>query len=545
MRTTELILLALSSGCAIVLASDALFEPNDFSVTDALEDIGVSVNKLPAPKPDLAALGERYFSTSCTLAASAEAIKGQRLILIENSTAYGSFTEAYWSGQQGALNPACVFRPTKTLDVSAVVLISRLYQCPFAVKGGGHAAWAGASSIEDGITISLEGFKQAVVSADKQTIDTGPGLKWVDIYTAAEKHGLSVVGGRVASVGVSGLTLGGGISHFTNKHGWACDNVESYELVTASGRAINVTAKSYPDLYWALRGGGNNFGIVTNFKLAAFPLGQMWGGSRYYLEDSFPGVLDAIYNFAVTESAKDLDAAEFVVIAPSPGIGKVMVSTLNYAKPLANASVFNDWNKVTPLNGSDTTGFRTMSGMATHLSEGGPPAGTFETFWGITLKMDRSFLDFIVDTFFAQVATIADVAQVLQIMAIQPITKSAMQAMQKNGGNTLGLDPKTGPYFVLNFNSAWTMAEDEPKFFGVILNVIKAVKAEAQTRGLDNDYIYLNYASEYQDPIGSYGAANKKRLIDISKKYDPAQVFQYLQPGGFKLVQNAPKPGDL
>lgn len=118
---------------------------------------------------------------------------------------------------------------------------------------------------------------------------------------------------QVASVGVPGLILGGGISHFSNKLGWACDNVESYELVTASGQAINVTVKSYPDLYWALRGGGNNFGIVTNFKLAAFPSTQMWGGSRYYLEDQFPGVLDAIYNFAVTESDKDLDAAEFIV----------------------------------------------------------------------------------------------------------------------------------------------------------------------------------------------------------------------------------------
>jgi hypothetical protein len=233
------------------------------------------------------------------------------------------------------------------------------------------------------------------------------------------------------------------------------------------------------------------------------------------------------------------------VIAPSPGIGKVMVSTLNYAKPVANAPVFDDWNKVIPLNGSDTTGFRTMSGMATHLGEGGPPAGTFETFWGITLKMNRGLLDFIVDAFFTEVATIADVEQVLQVMAIQPITKGAMQAMQKNGGNALGFDPENGPYFVLNFNSAWTRAEDEPKFFGVISNVIKAVKAEAQKHGLDNDLIYLNYASEYQDPIGSYGTVNKQRLIDISKKYDPAQVFQYLQPGGFKLVKGAPKSGYL
>lgn len=119
----------------------------------------------------------------------------------------------------------------------------------------------------------------------------------------------------MAPVGVSGLILGGGISHFANRLGWACDNVASFELVTASGRIIEVTASSYSDLYWALRGGGGggNFGIVTNFRLVTFPLGQMWGGSRMYQEDSFPAVLDAIYNFAVRESDKDPDAAAFLV----------------------------------------------------------------------------------------------------------------------------------------------------------------------------------------------------------------------------------------
>lgn len=117
----------------------------------------------------------------------------------------------------------------------------------------------------------------------------------------------------MAPVGVPGLILGGGISHFANKRGWACDNVASFELVTASGIPINVTASSYPDLYWALRGGGNNLGIVTNFKLDAFLLGDMWGGTRIYTENSFPAVLDAIYEFTMTGSAKDEDAAEIIV----------------------------------------------------------------------------------------------------------------------------------------------------------------------------------------------------------------------------------------
>ena len=182
-----------------------------------------------------------------------------------------------------------------------------------------------------------------------------------------------------------------------------------------------------------------------------------------------------------------------------------------------------------------------MSGMADLLNQGAPAVGNYETWWGISLKMDRQLLQFIADTFYAQEATVADVEKILLIAAIQPITDSAIKAMQKNGGNALGLDLSKGPYFVLNFNAAWTKAEDEPKFQAVIANTIKLIKAEAKRRNLDNDFIYLNYASEFQDPIGSYGKKNKERLIQISKKYDPKQVFQYLQPGGFKLVKGAPK----
>lgn len=124
---------------------------------------------------------------------------GVEKVLFEGSSAYDTFTGAYWSAQQGAVNPTCVFKPVKTLEVSTVVLISRLYQCPFAVKGGGHAAWAGASSIESGVTISMENFRQTEVASDKTTVDIGPGLRWVDVYTAVEKEGLSVAGGRVGT----------------------------------------------------------------------------------------------------------------------------------------------------------------------------------------------------------------------------------------------------------------------------------------------------------------------------------------------------------
>jgi FAD/FMN-containing dehydrogenase len=117
----------------------------------------------------------------------------------------------------------------------------------------------------------------------------------------------------MAPVGVPGLVLGGGISFFSNELGWACDNVANYEVVTASGVVVMASFTSHADLYWALRGGGNNFGIVTNFKFDAFPLTKMWGGQRIYTESSNSAVLDAAYDFATRKSSQDTNAAEIVV----------------------------------------------------------------------------------------------------------------------------------------------------------------------------------------------------------------------------------------
>lgn len=156
---------------------------------------------------------------------------------------------SYWSAQQDAVTPVCTFKPTTALEVSILVLLSRVAKCQFAVKGGGHAAFKGASSIDGGITISLERFDK-IQALPNGVATVGAGSRWYDVYTTLEKSGLAVVGGRASSVGVSGLTLGGGISHHTNIRGFASDNVAEYEVVTASGVILHVNKKSYPDLYW-------------------------------------------------------------------------------------------------------------------------------------------------------------------------------------------------------------------------------------------------------------------------------------------------------
>lgn len=110
------------------------------------------------------------------------------------------------------------------------MLLSRLTQCPFAVKSGGHAAFAGASNIESGITINLAKLNEVSLSSDKTVAKVGPGNVWLDVYQALEPHNVTAIGGRVSAIGVGGLTLGGGISFFSGKYGWACDNVANFEV---------------------------------------------------------------------------------------------------------------------------------------------------------------------------------------------------------------------------------------------------------------------------------------------------------------------------
>jgi FAD/FMN-containing dehydrogenase len=127
-------------------------------------------------------------------------VYGDGNVISKGTSAYDAFTSAYWSAQQAQVNPFCVFKPFSALQISTAVLISRLTQCPFAVKSGGHAAFPGSSSIEGGITITLEKLNEITLSSDKKIAAVGPGNRWLRVYETLEKEGLAVIGGRVCEV---------------------------------------------------------------------------------------------------------------------------------------------------------------------------------------------------------------------------------------------------------------------------------------------------------------------------------------------------------
>lgn len=130
-------------------------------------------------------------------------------VSLEGQTPYDQFINSFWSGIQIDVTPSCVFAPSKPADLSVLLLISRLTQCPFALRSGGHAAFAGASSIEGGITVSLARFNEISLSKDRKVAAVGSGNVWGTVYEYLEPYDLTVIGGRLYDVGVGGLTLGG------------------------------------------------------------------------------------------------------------------------------------------------------------------------------------------------------------------------------------------------------------------------------------------------------------------------------------------------
>lgn len=456
-------------------------------------------------------------------------------VISRETSAYDQFTSSYWSQQQGEPNPYCIFKPAKPEQVSAQVLISRLTQCPFAIKSGGHAAFAGASSIEGGITVSLENFNAITPSADKTSAIVGPGNRWSRVYTTLQESDIAVIGGRVASVGVGGLTLGGGISFFSNLYGWACDNVVEYQLVTASGIILNVNQRSYPDLYWALRGGGNNFGIVTSFRIAAVPLqdGLMWGGSRPSLDDStnFADQINAFVNLGTAGAESDPNAAQILSYTSYQGIN-LGSAALQYAKPVANPPIFDEYLAIPAI--SDTTSIRTLADLTNEFAASNPN-GVRETYWVAAYKLSVEMMTYVKDVFYEELATVADAAGIVPAATLQVITVPQIEAMQKNGGNPLGLVPSDGPLLLNNMNVQWNDVADDQRILEFNKRVIERTTEWAREKGLAHEYLYMNYASQFQDVIGSYGAENKARLVQVGKKYDPTGVFQNLVPGGFKF----------
>jgi len=219
-----------------------------------------------------------------------------------------------WNGMV-AKKPALVVQPRSVGDVSAAVTFAREHGLLLGVKGGGHNI-AGTSMAEGGLTLDMSRIRDVDVDPDARLAHVGAGCLLQDVDRATQAHGLATVLGFVSETGVAGLTLGGGLGYLTRRFGWTADNLEEVEIVTADGQVRIANRGENPDLFWALRGGGGNFGVVTRFTYRLHRVGPMvHGGLIAWPFDRADEILPA-YRAITTTAPRELSVWLIAMRAP-------------------------------------------------------------------------------------------------------------------------------------------------------------------------------------------------------------------------------------
>ena len=213
--------------------------------------------------------------------------------------------------------PALVVEATSPRDVRAALLFAREHELPFSVQATGHGTVA---PVDGGVMVKTDRMATVEVDAGRRTARTGGGALWSDVIAAAAPHGLAPISGTSPAVSVAGYTLGGGAGWLSRAHGYAADSLLSAELVTADGELVTASADHHPDLFWAIRGGGANFGVVTELEFRLYPVATVYAGMAMFDADRAADTFAAYREWALDEPDESNTA---VVLAQMPPVPEV------------------------------------------------------------------------------------------------------------------------------------------------------------------------------------------------------------------------------
>ena len=210
--------------------------------------------------------------------------------------------------------PRVIVQAVDTADVTAALAYGVGHGLDIAVRGGAHSV-PGFGTCDDGVVLDLSPMRWVRVDPARRTARVGGGTQWGDFDHAAHAHGLATTGGIISTTGVAGLTLGGGIGHLSRRCGLSCDNLLSADVVTAEGQVVTASDYQHEDLFWALRGGGGNFGVVTSMEFQLHPIGLVYGGPIFY-EAADAGDVLRFYREFIATAPEELGAFFAWQIAP-------------------------------------------------------------------------------------------------------------------------------------------------------------------------------------------------------------------------------------
>ena len=408
--------------------------------------------------------------------------------------------------------PAAIARPVDAGEVAHLVSLAREEGLELAVRSGGHS-YAGHSASEGGLVLDVRGLTSLEIDPDARVVRAGGGLTSGEVTTAAAPHGLAVGFGDTPTVGIGGITLGGGAGYLVRKHGLTIDQLLGAEVVTADGRVLEVDETHEPDLFWAIRGGGGNFGVVTRFDYRLQPVGTVTGGMLAI--PATPETLARVVELAdaapedLSMIANVLAAAPPLPFVPQELVGKPLIlALLVYAGPLDEEE-----QALAALREPAVADFvRTMpyNEMFTMEAPEGPPRA-------------------VTNTFFSDSFDAADAGELLERMGTSTALLAAAQ-IRVLGGAVSRVPVEATAYahrqrrLMLNVAAIYASPEED--------DVHRAFVDEAAAslrRG--DDGAYVNFlGDEGPDRVrAAYPGATWDRLVDVKLRYDPENVFRMNQ----------------
>ena len=307
----------------------------------------------------------------------------------------------------------------------------------------------------------------------------------------------------------------------------------NYEVVLASGQIVQANTQINHDLFIALKGGSNNFGIVTRFDLPTFVQGQMWGGDIFYSASAVPQIFQAFNDFAATTSP---DEQAHVIAATNWSNGtETGVSSIYHATPIVAPPSLKPFTLIEPQIFSSLR-FDSLLGFAEEQSAFSTD-GARQLYFTTCFRLDAQFMFDVRELWLQTLKTIDTVEGLVLTLVFQPPTKGILSKSAALTGNSLGLSPGDGPLVITLFNSVHINALDDNKVIAAVLALIENIDTLAAQKGLSARYRFTNYGYKTQKILEGYGDESLENLRAASKKYDPQGFFQSVVPGGFKLSQ--------
>jgi len=403
--------------------------------------------------------------------------------------------------------PTLIVRCRTTNDVAAALALVRRAALEVSIRGGGHNV-AGRAVTDGGVMIDLAEMKGIAIDADRATATVEGGVIWGELNDAAAEHGLAVTGGAVSGTGIAGYTLGGGLGWLMAKYGLAADNLLAIELVTAEGDVLHVDAASHADLFWALRGGGGNFGVATSFTYRLHPVQTIVGGLIAHPIEAAPDLL-RFYRGAVADASDDLTVFAGLVHAPDGSGAKlaalVVFHTGDAAEAERDLAPFKVWGSPLLVE----VGPMPYPVMNT-LLDAGFPAGSLN-YWlsSFTRGLPDELVDITVERF-------ASVPSPMTAILLEHFHGAVTRV-----GATGTAVPHRDQGWNLLIPSVWRDAADSEA------NVAWSRETFAAMRPHFGSGRWLNYLGDDQaeDAIRAAYGPNYERLREVKRRYDPDNVF--------------------